>query len=75
MEKKTYQTPNSEVVNIKASSLLDVEYLAGVSVKKGEDNGEGEAEGNKTSLFDSDDEEDNYLDDTPTLKWGNLWDD
>ena len=72
MEKKTYQTPNSEVVNIKASCLLDAENLVGVSVKKGEDDGHGEAEGNKTSLFDYD-EDDDFYDDEPTLKWGNLW--
>lgn len=71
MKKKIYQTPDTEIININVSSLLDVENLVGVSVKKGEDDGHGVAEGNKTSLFDSSDDE--YYDDEPTLKWGNLW--
>lgn len=71
MKKKIYQTPDTEIVNINISSLLDAENLVGVSVNKGEDDGHGVAEGNKTSLFDSSDDE--YYDDEPTLKWGNLW--
>lgn len=72
MKKKIYQTPDTEIVNINISSLLDAENLVGVSVKKGEDDGHGVAEGNKTSLFDYD-EDDDFYDDEPTLKWGNLW--
>ena len=71
MEKKIYQVPNTEIIEVKAAHLLDVENLVGVKVEKGIDDGEGEAEGNNTSLFDSSDDE--YYDDEPTLKWGNLW--